>query len=420
MVMGPVFRAMRHNKPRFVLIATQIAVTLAIVANCVTLVLAARRTMNRPPTFDEDNIVFVQVRTIDSKLRDADQLAVWHREFMARIRALTGVRAASASSIYLWLNYTLHRPIKAANMASESVEAATISADESLPDALGVTISEGRWFTGDEVEAAKIRFRGVSRELGPDGKFREPLVFDVVVTRELGEQIFGEGPLVGKIVEEPDGDKGRIIGVLEGYSSPAQTIHHERHAIFWAGSSYLNWGTWLVVRAESGKATELAPRINELVANFGETDESITPAVLISDMRQRYFGPQQVSVALMGLLIFLLLLVASVSTAGLTSFSVTERTRQIGVRRALGATTNDILRYFLTESGIVTTLGLAIGSVLAVLLNIAILRFYDGAKLSSPIVIGCALLLWFVALGAALPPALRASRISPAIATRSV
>jgi putative ABC transport system permease protein len=63
---------------------------------------------------------------------------------------------------------------------------------------------------------------------------------------------------------------------------------------------------------------------------------------------------------------------------------------------------------------------LVIGSLLAVLLNVAVLRIYDSAKLSAPIVLCCALLLWLVALGAALPPALRASRISPAIATRNV
>ena len=64
--------------------------------------------------------------------------------------------------------------------------------------------------------------------------------------------------------------------------------------------------------------------------------------------------------------------------------------------------------------------GLFAGVVFAVLLNMALLKIYTGAKLNPGIVMGCALLLWLVALGAALPPALRASKISPAIATRNV
>lgn len=65
-------------------------------------------------------------------------------------------------------------------------------------------------------------------------------------------------------------------------------------------------------------------------------------------------------------------------------------------------------------------IGLAIGAGLSIPLNMAILRFYDGAKLQLGIVAGCALLLFLVALASALPPARRASKISPAIATRNV
>lgn len=65
-------------------------------------------------------------------------------------------------------------------------------------------------------------------------------------------------------------------------------------------------------------------------------------------------------------------------------------------------------------------IGLFTGVGFAVLLNMALMKIHLDAKLGPAIVAGCALLLWLVALGAVLPPALRASKISPAIATRNV
>ena len=123
---------------------------------------------------------------------------------------------------------------------------------------------------------------------------------------------------------------------------------------------------------------------------------------------------------MMSAVIALLVLVTSLGIVGLTSFSVAERTRQIGTLRALGARKVDILRQFLLENWLITTMGLTLGVGLAYALNIGLVNVASGAKLDGALLVSGVVLLWAAGLLATLAPALRAARISPAIATRNV
>jgi len=312
--------------------------------------------------------------------------------------------------------------VKAAGSSGTMTGIALWYSDEQLPDVFGAQLDEGQWYSREMVdrwEEWSIKDSEKPREVGPEGKVREPIIVEVVISRPLGKHLFGDGPLVGKILEAPEGDQYRIIGVMGRYYAPSGSTIDSEYALFVPGLFHgYRRGAWFVARAEPGQAATVARRIEDEFSKSFDFDES--PTWMFSDAKDRAQAPQQMTVALMGILIVLLLFVASLGIAGLISFLVNTRKRQIGIRRALGATTKDILRYFLTEMGIVTVLGLALGTLLSVPLNMFILRFYDGEKLHIGIVAACAILLFIVALGSALPPALRASRISPAIATRNV
>ena len=116
----------------------------------------------------------------------------------------------------------------------------------------------------------------------------------------------------------------------------------------------------------------------------------------------------------------LLLLVTALGIVGLTSFSVAERRRQIGTRRALGATRRDVVRYFLLENWLVTTCGAVLGVGLALALNVGLLNVVEGSRIGWQVLAAGVVLLWAIGLGSALGPALRASQVAPAIATRNV
>jgi putative ABC transport system permease protein len=123
---------------------------------------------------------------------------------------------------------------------------------------------------------------------------------------------------------------------------------------------------------------------------------------------------------LLGGLSVLLVLVTSMGVVGLTSFSVTQRTHEIGTRRALGATRWAILRYLLVENWVVTTAGLTLGLILTLGLNFLLAKLANVPTVSALQIAAAMIGLWLVALLAALVPALRGMAVSPVIATRSV
>jgi putative ABC transport system permease protein len=105
---------------------------------------------------------------------------------------------------------------------------------------------------------------------------------------------------------------------------------------------------------------------------------------------------------------------------GMSSFLVAERTKQIGTRRALGATRRAIIRHFLLENWLVTSMGLILGLPLTYGLNVLTRRAQPDLVLDwQALALGVAL-LWLAGLTAALVPALRASTIPPTVATRTI
>jgi putative ABC transport system permease protein len=105
---------------------------------------------------------------------------------------------------------------------------------------------------------------------------------------------------------------------------------------------------------------------------------------------------------------------------GLTSFWVGQRRRQIGIRRAVGATRGHILQYFQTENFLLSTGGVAVGMVLAFGINLYLMRHYAMARMPWYYLPGGAVALWLIGQLAVLGPALRAAAVPPVVATRSV
>jgi putative ABC transport system permease protein len=116
----------------------------------------------------------------------------------------------------------------------------------------------------------------------------------------------------------------------------------------------------------------------------------------------------------------LLLVVTVMGISGMASFSVTQRTKQIGTRRALGGTRGDIVRYFLVEISAIAVAGMALGLVGAYALNIALVSSVEGRPLPAGLAVGGVAVLWLVALAATALPARRAAAVPPAVATRTV
>jgi putative ABC transport system permease protein len=125
-------------------------------------------------------------------------------------------------------------------------------------------------------------------------------------------------------------------------------------------------------------------------------------------------------ITLMSTVIAILTAVTGLGIVGLAWFSVTQRRKQIGTRRALGATRFDIVRYFMVENWIITSIGIAIGIVGAVTLNWFLDTEYSTGRVPLWYLPVGMVALWLLGQLAVLLPARRAAGIPPALATRSV
>ena len=115
-----------------------------------------------------------------------------------------------------------------------------------------------------------------------------------------------------------------------------------------------------------------------------------------------------------------LLVVTALGIVGLASFWVQQRTKQIGVRRALGATRGQILRYFQTENFLLATLGIVLGMMLAYGINQLLMGKYELPRLPALYLPIGAVVLWLLGQLAVFGPARRAAAVPPAVATRTV
>jgi putative ABC transport system permease protein len=139
-----------------------------------------------------------------------------------------------------------------------------------------------------------------------------------------------------------------------------------------------------------------------------------------SDIRADYFRQDAAMARMLIGVCVLLLIVTALGIVGLASFWVQQRTRQIGIRRALGATRANILRYFQVENFLIVSGGIALGMAGAYGLNLGLMHWYELPRMPWMYLPVGAIALWMLGQIAVLGPALRAAAVPPVTATRSV
>ena len=140
----------------------------------------------------------------------------------------------------------------------------------------------------------------------------------------------------------------------------------------------------------------------------------------IGTLRENYFRQDRLMAGILLGVIAALLLVTALGIVGLASFWVQQRRRQIGIRRAIGATRGDILRYFQTENFLIVSGGIVLGMLLAFAINLLLMQHYELPRLPLYYLPIGAIALWLLGQLAVLGPALRAAAVPPVVATRSV
>lgn len=139
----------------------------------------------------------------------------------------------------------------------------------------------------------------------------------------------------------------------------------------------------------------------------------------LSEKRAQHFGQERGIAVLMSVICVILLSVTGAGIVGLSSLWVSQRTRQIGVRRAIGARKIDILRYFQTENLLIAGGGSVVGSLFAFSLSNWLMRHYEMMPLPPFYVAMSVAAMLVLGQAAVLVPARRASNVPPFVAARS-
>jgi putative ABC transport system permease protein len=402
----PILSTLRRHRTAAGLIVLEIALTCAIVCNAIFLIGDRLARMDRPSGLVEDELVSVRVGGIGTA---ANAEAVTEQDLVA-LRAIPGVTAVAIANMIPFGNSSWNSDVSLhGNDEPGSVNAATYMGSQDLLEVLGIRLVAGRDFTPEEY----VRFK--------DGIAGIVQVPSIIVSRELADRLFpGEDPL-GKRAYVIGRDPQIIVGVIERLARPNETggaASAGFAVVLPMTVPYTAGGRYLLRVAPARKAEVLAAV--DAVLNRVDPNRIIQARQTFAELRQDYFKQDRSMAYLLSGVTLALLIVTALGVIGLASFWVQQRRRQIGIRRALGATRHHIVRYFQLENFILTTIGIALGMGLAYAINLWLMDKYGVARLPASFLPAGAVLLWGLGQLAVLGPALRASQIPPAIATRSM
>lgn len=406
MELRPILSAMRRNKVGAILIALQMSITLAILCNALFIIEQRVASTRRPTGVDEASIFVLDNLWVGTPT----DLPARLQADLAAMRSVPGVVDAYATNSYPLSDGGSTDGI---SLHPDQKDPLTLSAiyfaDEHALQTLGLKLIAGRNFNSDEI-GQKVGYTDLSRASA------------VIITRGLAEKLFPGGNAVGRsIYIQTQKTQTPIIGIVDRLQVPwvvsggwgskfndFSTIEPFR---------FIDQGSHYMVRVREG---QLAPVMKAVQKKLIEINRArvIEKASPLTAQRAEIYRDDRGLAVILAVVCSALVLVTAFGIVGLTSYWVAQRRRQIGIRRALGATRNIIVRYFQTENFLIATAGAAVGVGLAVALNLWMVSSFEMQRMNSAYAFVGALVVLLLGQAAVLWPALRAASIPPALATR--
>jgi putative ABC transport system permease protein len=403
MEIRPILSALMRSKVAMILIGLQVALTLAIVCNALFIIGQRLEHMGRPSGMNEQDTFWFG----SNGFGQGYSAKAVQQSDLAMLRQLPGVAdAAPTNSVPMSDGGWSSGLSLQARQKKSTAESAIYLVDDHAIGTFGLKLVAGRNFKPEEIKSLN---------------FGDRLLPQVaILSKALADKMFPDGDAIGKqVFFDQDPPTTTIIGVVERLQQPWMNSDTVEYSSFVPVFMPYGNSTRYVVRAEPGRRDEVMKQVEQkmIEANPSRIIGKVRP---ITQVRSEAYADDRAMAIILGVVIFCLLTITALGIVGMASFWVAQRTKQIGTRRALGATKFDILRYFQTENFIITTLGLIGGGVLAYAFSLYLMRTYQAPRLPwyyVPVGFVC---LWLLGQLAVLGPALRASRVPPAVATRSV
>ncbi|HEX7177085.1 MAG TPA: ABC transporter permease [Pyrinomonadaceae bacterium] len=393
-----------RNRLRGGLIVAEVALSLVLLAGAGLLVKSFWKLTAVNPGFNPEGVLTATMTLSDNKYEEDDQQREAYRRALERVAAMPGIDSAGLisplpmSGNSIGTNFTVNNNTFDAPENVYRGERKAVSADALRT--LGIPVVRGRAFTERDGEGA-------------------PRVF--LVSEELARKCFPDGDALGRQMSMRDLggiSTGEIVGIVtdvkyEGLDAETPPAYYV---------SYLQTpsnGLSVVVRARAGTdAAALAPTLRAAVLE-ADKDQPLAEVRTMSAMLANSLARERFQMLLLSIFAGTALLLAAVGLFGVMSYTVAQRTHEIGIRMALGAQTRDVMRLIIGRGMALTLAGVGVGLVGAFALTRLMSGLLYGVSAHDPATFALVTaLLVIVAFLSCYLPARRATKVDPMVALR--
>ncbi len=401
---------------RNALVVVEVALALVLLIGAGLMMRSVLRLTNIEPGFDSKNVATLSVALSPTKYPDAAKVRQFYQQTLERIRSLPGVESAA---------WTIGLPLAGSNETSfaipgrprpsESENAPLAVEYAASPDyirALGIPLLQGRYFNEQDNERS--------------GKV-------VIIDEAMARSYFPDENPIGKRFVNGDDDNsapdaGReivgVVGHVKHYGLDPDADSRIKFQFYVPYTQLPDQFMVLITRSMSLviksniDAEHLASSVRSQIQAV-DKDQPIYDVLTMEQIVKNATLQQRFAMLLLGVFAAVAMVLAAVGIYGVMSYSVTERTHEIGIRMALGAGRTDVLRLVARQGLLLTATGIAVGLAASFALTRLMSSLLFGVTATDPLTfIAIPLLLTGVALGACFVPARRATKVDPMVALR--
>jgi len=387
---------------RSAFIVLQVTMSLILIIAAGLFIRALGRAAGIHPGFDQTN---VDVITMDISLSGyaRPEALAFSRRLLERVQAIPGVQSAA---------FTADLPLDGGRMGLGSLRAPGVqppSGGRIAFDADWNVVTPG-FFRTLNIPLVRGRDFTAADVVGRPGA--------IIINEAMAKSVWGTTDVLGRqLIGDDDQGPGRWTVV--GIASNAQLItldgKVEPYVYVPLNQRYMARLSLLVKSARGGTIPQVRTLVRELNPNL-----PVTVAMPMSEVTAIGLIPQRIVAAVAGSLGVVVLLLAAIGIYGVTSYAVNRRTREIGVRMALGADRGTVLRLVLRQGLVLTAIGVAIGLIAGAAGAQVLRSLLFGISALDPVAFGgAALLFGAVSFTASYLPARRATRVDPMVALRT-
>jgi putative ABC transport system permease protein len=394
-----------RHRVRSLLVVSEIALALVLLIGAGLLIKSIWKLRTIDPGFNPENLLTMRIELPEARYKEIPKQIQFRERALEAVNALPGTQAAMISELpmteNLMHNFVIDGRPPLAPGEEPELETRTVAGDYFRT--MGIPVLQGRDFTPqDRADASPVG----------------------LVNQSFVHEYFSDENPIGARIAWARANPRRwmtIIGVVGdvrhyGLNLPEEPAFYSSYQQ--QDQAWKRW-TYLAVRAD-GNAGALASQVKNQIWSV----DKLLPVTKLRPMTEVMSASvaaqaQRFNMTMMGIFSAVALVLAAIGLYGVISFSVTQRTHEIGIRMALGAKSGDVLRSVLWEGSKLAGIGVAIGLGAAFALTRVMSSLLFGVSATDPLIFASiSIVLAGVALGATFIPARRATRVDPMIALR--